>query len=162
METDLSHLMVPQELLGVILEAYYQPQFRYLKEAILRYPKAEGTFTLGDTFYTNKPLGYLTVPEAKLCLDQLACVAFGIWLEKGNFKDAKISFDTYLRLLENGKSHTRDFQMKFREQMRTSEPIKGQISLADLRTPIGKYVGFFDCAIGNGKNRGKLKYVLEL
>ena len=77
-------MQVPQERLESVLELY-KPDCQYLVEVTTKYPKAEGKFKLGDTYYTAIKLEHMTSIEAQLCVNQLCYSAFGEWLPEGRF-----------------------------------------------------------------------------
>ena len=91
-------MQVPEAKLDRVLELY-KPDCRYLVEATTEYPKAEGRFRMGSTYYATQKVEHMTLIEAQLCLNQLCYSAFGEWLPEGRF-DEKVSFDDYLELMK--------------------------------------------------------------
>jgi len=89
---------VPEERLRRVL-TLYKPEFRYLFKAKTKYPMAEGSFQFGGSGYTEKASENITLPEAQLCLEQLASVAFGEWLQEGKLFKTEMNFDDYLKIL---------------------------------------------------------------
>src|SRR5574342_456781 len=89
---------VSKEKLDRIL-ALYTPNYRYLVQASVGHPNAEGQFKLQPTQYTSEPLHHMTSIEAQLCLNQLLYTAFGEWIPEGRF-NVRIPFEQYLELMK--------------------------------------------------------------
>ncbi|MEM7814828.1 MAG: FcoT family thioesterase, partial [Candidatus Aenigmatarchaeota archaeon] len=90
-------MQVPHETLRRVLELY-NPNCRYLVEADVDYPSANGKFILGPTAYAQD-MKHMTAIEAQLCLNQLCYAAFGVWLPQGMLGPA-VKFPDYAALMK--------------------------------------------------------------
>jgi len=152
-------VQVPQARLGRVLELY-KPDCRYLVEATTEYPKTEGRFKLGDTYYTTKKLEHMTSIEAQLCLNQLCYSAFGEWLPAGRF-DETMTFELYLELMKENMFII-DSNIRFRKPIPTNGNIQGQIELMKIKRHGDLYLAFLDYDLEQGKSRGKMELALKL
>ena len=152
-------MQVPQERLESVLELY-KPDCRYLVEATAEYPKAEGKFKLGNTYYTTKKLEHMTSIEAQLCLNQLCYSAFGEWLPEGRFDEA-MTFDDYLELMKENMFII-DSNIRFRKPIPTNGDIQGQIELMKIKRHGDLYLALLDYDLEQGKSRGKMELALKL
>jgi len=152
-------MQVPQERLNKILEIY-KPDCRYLVEANIAYPKAEGKFKLGEIFYATRPVEHLTSIEAQLCLNQLCFSAFGEWLPQGRFEEA-MPFEKFLELMKENMFIINS-TIGFRKPIPTNGEIQGQIELMKMKRHGGLYLAFLDYNLEQGKSRGNLELALKL
>ncbi len=149
---------VPKERLESVLELY-KPDCRYLVEATVKYPKAEGRFKLGDTYYTTRKLEHMTTIEAQLCLNQLCYSAFGEWLLEGRFDEA-MTFEEYLELMKENMFII-DSNIRFRKPIPTNGDIHGKIEVMKVKRHGNLYLAFLDYDLEQGKSKGKLELALK-
>jgi len=152
-------MQVPQERLESVLELY-KPDCRYLVEATAEYPKAEGKFKLGDTYYTTRKLEHMTSIEAQLCLNQLCYSAFGEWLPEGRF-DVTMTFEKYLELMKENMFII-DSNIRFRKPIPTNGEIQGVVELTKIKRHGNLYLAFLDYDLEQGKSKGNLELALKL
>jgi hypothetical protein len=151
-------MQVPQERLESVLELY-KPECRYLVEATAEYPKAEGKFKLGNTYYTTRKLEHMTSIETQLCLNQLSYSAFGEWLPEGRF-DKAMTFDDYLELMKENVFII-ESNIRFRKPIPTNGDIQGQIELMKIKRHGELYLAFLDYDLEQGKSRGNMELALK-
>ncbi len=152
---------VPKSTLNRILEIYV-PKYRYLKEAEISFPEANGSFSLGDTFYTSTRLRHMTSIEAQLCLNQLCYTAFGEWLTEKDAKiNTEISFNKYLELMKENMFIIKS-NINFKRQIETNKEIQGKIKVIRTKKFKGLYLAFLDFEFEKGKSEGNLELALKL
>jgi hypothetical protein len=154
-------MQVSQERLERVLGNVYNPECVYLKKADLDLLKATGKFEVGRTFYTKEPLEHLADAEAKICLNQLAYVAFAEWIDRGEFEGINIEFEEYLALMKE-KMYIVESSIKFKEPIDTSKPF--EIAMQVRRhLQVGKNpLVYLDYKIAGGKAEGKIGLSLVL
>ena len=152
-------IQIPQERLERVLELY-KHDCRYLIEANIEYPKADGKFKLDDTYYTSIKLEHMTSIEAQLCLNQLCYSAFGEWLSEGRFEEV-MAFDKYLELMKENMFII-DSNIKFRKPIPTNGDIQGQIELIKIKRHDDLYLAFLDYELEQGKSKGKMELALKM
>lgn len=112
---------VPEDRLRRVLSRHI-PEFRYLFKAGTKFPIAEGSFQFGESSYTEKVSENITLLEAQLCLEQLAEVAFGEWLQEGKIFKTQMNFDDYLKLIGE-KIFPSSTHMVFTEQIQKNKVV---------------------------------------
>ncbi|MDD5331853.1 MAG: FcoT family thioesterase [Candidatus Nanoarchaeia archaeon] len=152
-------MQIPQERLNRTLELY-KLDCMYLIEASIKYPKAEGKFNIGDTYYTTKKLEHMTSIEAQLCLNQLCYSAFGEWLPEGRFEQT-INFEEFLELMKENMFIINS-NIRFRKPIPTNEIIQGYIKLNRIKKYGNLYIAFLDYDLEQGKSMGKMELALKL
>jgi len=152
-------MKVPQERLERVLEIY-KPDCRYLIETNIEYPKAEGRFKIGSTYYATQKLEHMTSIEAQLCLNQLCFSAFGEWFPAGRF-DKTMTFDRFLELMKEN-TFVIDSHIRFKKSIPTDKEIQGQIELMRIRRHGNLYLIFCDYELEQGKSKGNLELALKL
>lgn len=152
-------MKIIQEKLAKVLEIY-KPDCRYLVESNINYPRAEGKFKLGETYYTTKKLEHMTSIEAQLCLNQLCFSAFSEWLPEKRF-DETITFEKYLDLMKENMFII-ESKIRFRKPIPSNECIQGQIELMKIKAHDGLYLAFLDYDLEQGKSKGNLELALKL
>lgn len=152
-------MQVPQERLNRVLEIY-QPDCRFLLEANADYPKAEGKFRVGITYYTTSKVEHMTSIEAQLCLNQLCFSAFGEWLPQGRF-DKTINFEEYLRLMKENMFIV-ESSIRFRKPIPTDRDLQGQIEVMKIKRHGDLYLACLNYEVEESKSKGNLKLALKL
>lgn len=152
-------MQVPQERLNKILEIY-EPDWRYLVEANVDYPKAEGKFKISGNAYITKKLEHMTVLDAGACLNQLCYSAFGEWLSQGRFGEA-MPFERFLELMKEN-SFVIDAHIRFRKSIPIKEEVSGQIEFIKIKRLGGLSLAFLNYDLEQGKSRGSLELALAL
>jgi hypothetical protein len=159
---DLRILMqISQKHLDEILGNVYRQDCIYLKQAELDLLKAEGIFEINSTFYTTKPIGHLTDVEAKICLNQLAYVAFAEWIDMGEFDEMGLSFEIYPDYMQE---HMLIFEssIKFKKQIDTTKPFKASMQVREHKQLGDTYFVFLDYSFEDGDVDGKLGISLTM
>jgi hypothetical protein len=152
-------MQVPQERLTKVLDLY-KPDCKYLIEANVDYPKADGRFKLGDTYYTARKMEHMTSIEAQLCLNQLCYTAFGEWVLQGRFEQA-MPFEKFLELMKENMFIVNS-TIGFRKPIPTNKEIQGQVELMKIKRHGGLHLAFLDYNLEQGKSRGNLELALKL
>jgi hypothetical protein len=152
-------MQVPQERLTKVLEIY-KPDWRFLVEANVDYPKAEGKFKFGDTAYTTQKLEHMTYIEAGFCLNQLCFSAFGEWLPQGRFEEA-MPFEKFLELMKENMLAI-DAHIRFRKKIPTNREVYGQVELVKMKRHGGLSLAFLNYDLEQGKSKGSLELALAL
>src|SRR5574342_717019 len=140
---------IPRTQIDEVL-SLYKPECKYLKEAYASYPRAEGTFVLGPTHYTQMPLTHMTSIEGQLCLNQLLYAAFGRWVQEGRFPTIPLTYEHYLNLVKENMFII-ETQIRFSEPISAAQPAIGHISLSRLRHRGNLVLAFVDHDIESGK-----------
>lgn len=151
-------MQVPQERLDNVLEIY-KPDWRYLIEANVDYPKAEGKFRISGDAYTTKNVEHMTLLDAGACLNQLCFSAFGEWLSEGRFEET-MPFERFLELMKEN-SFAIDAHIRFRKPIPTNREIQGQVELMKIKKRGGLYLAFLDYNLEQGKSKGSLELALK-
>jgi hypothetical protein len=153
-------MKVPQERMEKVL-ALYKPECRYLKSADLDLLKATGEFEISETFYTAEPLEHLAEAEAKMCLCQLAYVAFAEWIDAGEFESINLEFDEYLELMKENM-YIIESRIKFKNQIDTSKPFKLEMQFRQEKPFSNTRIARFDYSFADGKAKGEIWFALVL
>ena len=152
-------MQVPQERLESLLEIY-KPDWRYLVEAKVDYPKAEGRFKVSGEAYTTRKLEHMTAIDAGACLNQLCYSAFGEWLPEGRFEDA-MPFERFLELMKES-SFIIDTNIRFRKPIPINQEVNGEVELIKIKRHCDLYLAFLDYDLEQGKSKGKMELALKL
>jgi len=154
-------MQVPQHVLETVLNHLYKPECIYLTQAELDLLKATGKFEVGRTFYTKEPLEHLAEAEAKICLNQLAYVAFAEWIDRGEFEGINLEFEEYLDLMKETMNIV-ESSIRFKQPIDTSKPF--EITMQVRRhLQVGKNpLVYLDYKIAGGKAEGKIGLSLVL
>lgn len=154
-------MQVSQKRLETVLRKVYVPECIYLKQAELDLLKATGTFEIGHTFYTTEPLEHLADVQAKICLNQLAYVAFAEWIDRGEFEGINLEFEEYLDLMKE-KMYIVESSIKFKEPIDTNKPFEITMQVRrHLQVGKNPFV-YLDYKIAGGKAEGKIGLSLVL
>jgi hypothetical protein len=147
-------MQVPQERLNKILEIY-KPDLRYLVEANVGYPKAEGKFRVSGEAYTTEKLEHMTIIDATAGLNQLCYSAFGEWLLEGRFGEA-MPFERFLKLMKEN-SFAIDAHIRFRKKIPINREIYGQVEFVKMKRHGGLSLAFLNYDLEQGSSKGCLE-----
>jgi hypothetical protein len=152
-------MKVQQERINSILEIY-KPDWRYLVEANVDYPKAIGKFLVYGEAYTTERVEHITVIDAGACLNQLCFSAFGEWFSEGRF-ERTMSFKKFFKLMKENM-FVIDTNTRFRKPIPTNREIYGQVELTKIKKHEGLYLAFLNYNLEQGKSKGNLELALKL
>lgn len=148
-------ITIPLERLYSALSVYKIPQ-KVLSSARLDYPRIEGNFDLGPTYYMNEPLVHATDIEIQLCLNQLAYVGIAemILQEIKPFNGLKFNElqKEHMVILESRK--------RFRRQIPTNRTITGEIAVKGIKQKANTLFVFTDFQFENKSVVGNLELAI--
>lgn len=148
---------VSQQRIDEILK-FFNPDCRYLQKASCEYPKAQGLFRIGPTFYTATPVDHATALEIQLCFNQLSYAAFGEWMHDGRMGDT-IPFEQFLNLMKENM-YVVDAHLRFRKMIQKNEVLTGNIEVIHAKKRKDLYLAHIACSI-EGKFRGHVEFGLK-
>jgi len=148
-------MQIPKERIYPVLAVYKIPQ-RVLSSASLDYPRIQGTFDIGPTYYTNDSFKHATDIEVQLCLNQLAYAGAAemIFQEIEPFKGLKFSELQKEGMLILGS------RKRFRRPIPTDKTITGEITIQDIKQKAKTMFVFADFEFENRSAVGELEIAI--
>lgn len=137
----------------------YKPNYRYLKDAEIDFPRGRGRFHIGETEYVEA-LRHMTDVEAQLCLNQLCYVFFGQAVIENRHGNSGFTFDDYLDSRKDGMFITTSHKT-FRRETNPEEPFYGHINLIKARKQGNIYVAKLSFDLNEAACIGELGLVLK-
>ena len=137
--------------------AQYNPQFCFLKELQIDYPKIYGVFRTPPTFYTRKALDHLTEAEIQICLNQLAYVGIIGAAKMGQIPSL---FHTGLKRIPYGDTVIAESKKRFRDRIDPSKDIYGLLRVKRIFTLENSIIALTDFDFEDGKCTGELNVSL--
>jgi len=146
-------MIVPEESIREVL-SLYKPEQRILQSANIDYPKIEGHFLIGKTYYTLSPFEHATDIEIQLCLNQLAYV--------GISETIKLSLDPLFKgidfkNLQKEGMYIIESRKRFKRQINPNKEIEGSILIKEKINKMGIIFCYADFQFENKSCFGNLE-----
>ena len=110
--------------------ALYKPKCRVLRGANIEYPSSTGSFFIGPSYYTTKPLEHTTDIEIQLCLNQLAYATLYETIRLN--LDPEINDLNFMELQKDGMFII-ESKKRFRRQIPNDRIIQGSIEIKEKK-----------------------------
>lgn len=155
-------MKVEQQTLDTVLNPYV-PNCRYLIEAEVEYPIAQGKFLIPKSFYTSEGTGHFNAVELILCYNQLGYVLFADAFQKGQIAGlGKLELGEFKKLqLQNVLIVGMD-DIRFRRVIDPTQPFTGLIRVNQIvpKKQNTLYFAKTEYDFENGKQTGTIDVVL--
>ncbi|HII71582.1 TPA: hypothetical protein HA265_02395 [Candidatus Woesearchaeota archaeon] len=115
----------------------YDPGFRFLVSADIKYPETQGEFHVHAPPYSPLNLQYFTAIEAQFCLNQMGYAALYEGLQQGRFPE--VAGNDFRRFIpqETHFAYIKTLGIDFRRVIRIDAPISGSLILEQKE--LGRY-----------------------
>jgi len=136
---------------------HYRPNLRMLKSASIEYPKINGKFFIGPTYYYIPAFKHATDIEIQLCLNQLAYVGIAKIMQEEMVPELS-GLDFYELQKEN--MLIIESRKRFDNPIRADAEIDGELTLRRLKNVGSLILGNFDFQFENRSCFGSLELAL--
>ncbi len=151
-----------QNTLDSILAPYARKGCRYLLEADLDWPVAQGVFCIPESFYIDST-GHFNAVELVICYNQLSYVLFADALWNGRIKGmSKISPEDYKKLQLSNMLIVRMDNMRFHKLINATHPFRGTVRAGRITSRHNAYFAKTTYDFEDGTQTGEIDVALVM